>query len=139
MNRQHHGWTQIRSRPWTNKPSRRNAMNTDTTPTTDRASHGTARAAREISHAAADAVASIAQPIADVAREHVEQGAGMIQAGLNVVKEQGNRVSRGARDAYRAVKKSADRWEDAAQATIRRMPLTTALVAVGVGMVLGFA
>lgn len=109
------------------------------TPTSDHTSHGTARAAREISHAAADAVESIAQPIIDVASPHVEQAAGMIQSVHNAVKEQGDRVSRGVQDAYRAVKKSAGEWEESAQATIRRTPITTALAAVGLGMILGFA
>ena len=102
-------------------------------------SHGTARAARDISHAAAEAVESIAQPIIDAGKLNTEESAALKQKVGNVLREQFDRVSRGAQDAYRAAKRSGLEWEEAAQNTIRRTPITTVLVATGVGVILGYA
>jgi ElaB/YqjD/DUF883 family membrane-anchored ribosome-binding protein len=100
--------------------------------------HSTPRAARDIAHAAAEAVESIAQPIVEGASE-VKQRAQVIgRTRGKAVKEQVNRVNRGARKAYRSIKQSGEEFENLAQNAIRRTPITTVLFAVGIGASLGF-
>ena len=49
-----------------------------------------------------------------------------------------NRVRDTATDAYREGKERAARWQDDLESTIRDKPLTSILIAAGIGVVLGF-
>lgn len=49
-----------------------------------------------------------------------------------------NRVRDTASDAYQQGKERAVRWQDDLESTIREKPLTSILIAAGVGMVVGF-
>lgn len=49
-----------------------------------------------------------------------------------------HRVKDSAADAYRQGKDRAARWQDDLETTIREKPLTSILIAAGVGLVVGF-
>jgi ElaB/YqjD/DUF883 family membrane-anchored ribosome-binding protein len=100
--------------------------------------HGTPRAAREVAHAAAEAVESIAQPIVQGISEGREQAHDIRQTASKAVRDSVNRVNRGTKKAYRSIKRSGEEFEHLAQNTIRRTPITTVLIAAGVGLSLGY-
>jgi ElaB/YqjD/DUF883 family membrane-anchored ribosome-binding protein len=98
----------------------------------------TPRAAWDIAHAGAEAVESIAEPIVTGVREGNEQAHAIKQTMGRAVKAQVDRVNRGAKKAYRSIKKSGQEFEEVAQNTIRRTPITTVLVAAGIGAFVGY-
>jgi len=100
--------------------------------------HGTPRAARDVAHAAAEAVESIAQPIMEGVSEGREQAHVMKRTASKAVKESVDRVNRGTKKAYRSIKRSGQELEHVTQNAIRRTPITTVLIAAGVGASLGY-
>ncbi|HEX4056069.1 MAG TPA: hypothetical protein VHX86_17540 [Tepidisphaeraceae bacterium] len=87
-----------------------------------------ANVTKKTKHAARDVLADGVEHVKDIG-----QGVG------KVVKEQVDRVSRGVRTGYRSARASGQELEEAAQSSIRHMPITTVLVAAGVGALLGYA
>jgi ElaB/YqjD/DUF883 family membrane-anchored ribosome-binding protein len=115
-----------------------NSMNEDINKPSD-FSNRSAAAARDISKASSEVIESIAQPIVDAVARSSEHAQAIGQKVGEVITEQAARVGRGVRKAYRAIKQSGEKLEEAAQITIRRTPITTILIATGVGVILGYS
>jgi len=99
---------------------------------------GTEPAAEDISQAAAEATESIAEPIEAIADQSLKEAAVVKQEVVKAVKEKAERIGRGVKGAYRAAQKSGRELEEKAQKSIRQIPITTVLAAMGIGLVLGY-